>query len=394
VPHRLYGPKGIMFSITYSSVAAIDITDEELGTILIRARASNARLNITGALLYRLGRFIQILEGPEAVVREQFSRISADPRHTVDLTTEETTRSRRFGRWSMGFESATDSVDPIVARRNTLYESLPSASSMPEHPDQAHPTFDWLYEYWLAPEQGLGGRDNDNAPTYDVDGHGPTQSAIDPESQKHFVGSSDVVAFIFDKIMAEVHAGSLLPGDRVNDAKLAERLGVSRTPVREALQKLRDMGVIEVAANRFTRISVIDAEQTTQLLTVFIALYSAVLDEVIPHVPASVIDGLREDRANFLLQVDAGNTVHIASAGVDFYMRLVAESQNVALKKGIYSTIHVIQIGNVHLEKLVGLDVVTLSLSELIAAAETADTSRAKRALLSLTGAAVNTPPS
>lgn len=374
-----------MFSITYSSVAAAEPTDEELGAILIRARATNTRLHLTGALLYRSGRFIQILEGREEVVRERFAKISADPRHTIDLATEATSPSRRFGRWSMGFEPTADIIDPIVALRNSLYDSLPQSRLLTANADPQHPTFDWLYEHWFTP-----------ASTADNDQHAIAHNAAaaDPESQKHYVGSSDVVAFIFEKIMAEVHAGSLLPGDRVNDARLAERLGVSRTPVREALQKLRDMGVVEVAANRFTRISVIDADQTKQLLTVFIALYSAVLDEVIPRVHPGVIDGLRDDRATFLRQVDSGNTVHIASAGVDFYMRLVAESQNDALKKGIYSAIHVIQIGNAHLEELVGLDVVTLSLSELITAAETADPERAKRALLSLAAATVIAPPS
>lgn len=52
--------------------------------------------------------------------------------------------------------------------------------------------------------------------------------------------------------------GRLAPGERLRDVELAETLGVSRTPVREALQRLERSGLVEVSANRWTRVSVPD----------------------------------------------------------------------------------------------------------------------------------------
>ncbi|TAL46104.1 MAG: GntR family transcriptional regulator, partial [Salinibacterium sp.] len=52
---------------------------------------------------------------------------------------------------------------------------------------------------------------------------------------------------VFEQILAAVHAGALLPGQRISDAALAEQFGVSRTPVREALQRLREIGIIEAS---------------------------------------------------------------------------------------------------------------------------------------------------
>jgi DNA-binding GntR family transcriptional regulator len=52
--------------------------------------------------------------------------------------------------------------------------------------------------------------------------------------------------------------GTLPPGERLRDQDLAERLGVSRTPVREALQRLERSGLVEVSPNRYTRVSVPD----------------------------------------------------------------------------------------------------------------------------------------
>ena len=49
--------------------------------------------------------------------------------------------------------------------------------------------------------------------------------------------------------------GRLPPGERLRDVELATWLGTSRTPVREALQRLERIGLVEVAANRYTRVS-------------------------------------------------------------------------------------------------------------------------------------------
>jgi len=49
--------------------------------------------------------------------------------------------------------------------------------------------------------------------------------------------------------------GRLRPGDRLRDVVLAEHMGISRTPVREALQRLERIGLVEVAANRYTRVA-------------------------------------------------------------------------------------------------------------------------------------------
>jgi DNA-binding GntR family transcriptional regulator len=61
----------------------------------------------------------------------------------------------------------------------------------------------------------------------------------------------DVYAVLGEAIIR----GTLRPGDRLRDVELASRLGVSRTPVREALQRLERLGLVEVAANRYTRVS-------------------------------------------------------------------------------------------------------------------------------------------
>lgn len=72
--------------------------------ILEVSKRNNARVNITGALMFNTGCFGQVLEGRREIVESTFERIQRDPRHgEVSLLTFEAITSRSFGHWSMGF---------------------------------------------------------------------------------------------------------------------------------------------------------------------------------------------------------------------------------------------------------------------------------------------------
>ena len=60
------------------------------------------------------------------------------------------------------------------------------------------------------------------------------------------------------RIGAAILDGTLCPGQRLRDVDLARQLGVSRTPVREALQRLERFGLVEIAVGRYTRVSTPD----------------------------------------------------------------------------------------------------------------------------------------
>ena len=66
----------------YESTATQAMTDAKLWTLLQQARSNNEARGITGLLLYASGHFLQVLEGPEQVVRRLFDTIQDDPQHT------------------------------------------------------------------------------------------------------------------------------------------------------------------------------------------------------------------------------------------------------------------------------------------------------------------------
>ena len=88
----------------YSSVQSVEFSPEDIAELLDIARTNNAKLGITGMLLYDKGAFFQLLEGPISVVCPLLEKIQKDERHEhfVKIIQEDITE-RDFSEWTMGY---------------------------------------------------------------------------------------------------------------------------------------------------------------------------------------------------------------------------------------------------------------------------------------------------
>lgn len=71
---------------------------------------------------------------------------------------------------------------------------------------------------------------------------------------------------VFAHIASRIIDGTLAPGQRIRDVKVAEELHVSRTPVREALQRLERLGMVTMYPSRYTEVTSVTPEVVTQTL--------------------------------------------------------------------------------------------------------------------------------
>jgi hypothetical protein len=139
-----------LISITYVSAAAEAMTDDSVAAILVKSRANNRRLGLTGALLYRGGRFIQMLEGPDEQVRARFDIIAADPRHrSVQLISEKTIVERQFPEWTMGFRPVSDVSIRGFAGFDDFFDARRGRARLEHADNEAQQLLEWLAEYWL-----------------------------------------------------------------------------------------------------------------------------------------------------------------------------------------------------------------------------------------------------
>ncbi len=73
---------------------------------------------------------------------------------------------------------------------------------------------------------------------------------------------------VTDEIRDMILRGDLLPGDRLHEKKIADSLGVSRNPVREAIRALEVTGLIEVTPRIGASVTTFDIDDLCQLLAV------------------------------------------------------------------------------------------------------------------------------
>ena len=69
----------------------------------------------------------------------------------------------------------------------------------------------------------------------------------------------------YERILDEIRAGSLIPGDRLTESEIAERLGISRTPVREAMRQLESDGLITQTPRSGSTIRKLDYSEVSEL---------------------------------------------------------------------------------------------------------------------------------
>jgi hypothetical protein len=98
------GSSSDLVSLVYVSAAVLPFSKRDLLDLLAQSRENNAKLEITGMLLFKKGNFLQALEGPRETVLPLYQKIGKDPRH-LRLTTLSQCKitQRDFPDWSMGF---------------------------------------------------------------------------------------------------------------------------------------------------------------------------------------------------------------------------------------------------------------------------------------------------
>jgi hypothetical protein len=130
-PPPLDAPSDGLVTIVYTSLATARFDDERLARLLRRSRSSNADHDVTGVLLYREGRFLQVLEGSDHAVDTVMTRIAADGRHHgIRVLVDEPLAERRFGDWSMAYRPWATPADELPVGFRDTFDDLDGAEAL------------------------------------------------------------------------------------------------------------------------------------------------------------------------------------------------------------------------------------------------------------------------
>ena len=122
--------------------------------------------------------------------------------------------------------------------------------------------------------------------------------------------------------------GTLEPGEQLKDAEIAEWLGLSRTPIREALARLEEYGLVETAPNRYTRVAPLDAGDARDAFTVVAALHSLAASLGVQRLDDPELAGMREANEDFAAALRVNDVDRALAADDRFHGVLVNASAN------------------------------------------------------------------
>ena len=108
--------------------------------------------------------------------------------------------------------------------------------------------------------------------------------------------------------------GTLAPGEQLHDADLCRWLGLSRTPVREALARLADEGLIEMAPQRYTRVTPLEGTAAHDAFPVLASMHALATELAVPSLTAGDRARLERHNEEFIraLRIGDGRAAHSA----------------------------------------------------------------------------------
>lgn len=125
--------------------------------------------------------------------------------------------------------------------------------------------------------------------------------------------------------------GTLAPGERLRDPELEAWLGVSRTPIREALLRLEEAGLVITRPGRSTTVAPVDRRGTVAAQEVVAALHELAARSAVPHLGEADLEAMSSANERFARALDHGVVDEALAADDAFHDVLVRASGNAVL---------------------------------------------------------------
>ena len=136
---------------------------------------------------------------------------------------------------------------------------------------------------------------------------------------------------VHDRLRDAIVDGTLAPGEVVRDTELATWLGVSRTPVREALLRLGETRLVRAAPGRSTVVAEIDLAEVREAHAVVATMHRLAVAEAVARLTPAHLEAMRAANERFTAALRAHDTEAALAADDDFHGVAVAASGNRAL---------------------------------------------------------------
>ena len=136
---------------------------------------------------------------------------------------------------------------------------------------------------------------------------------------------------VYRRVRDAIVDGTLAPGEQLRDQELAVWLGVSRTPVREALLRLQQAGLVASLPGRSTTVASLDNRAARDAQAVVAQMHRLAVHDAVGHLTADDLDRMRDANARFRAALEAGDAEAALAADDELHGIPVSAAGNAAL---------------------------------------------------------------
>ena len=133
---------------------------------------------------------------------------------------------------------------------------------------------------------------------------------------------------VFITLRQAILKGELAPGERLMEIRLANMLGVSRTPIREAIRKLELEGLVVMIPRRGAEVAGISEKSLRDVLEVRRSLEELAMDLAVQRMDSGRMEELEKAQAEFVEAISASDLIRIAQADENFHDVIYAGTEN------------------------------------------------------------------
>jgi DNA-binding GntR family transcriptional regulator len=137
---------------------------------------------------------------------------------------------------------------------------------------------------------------------------------------------------VYRRLRDAIVDGTFEPGEQLKDSELAAWIGVSRTPVREALLRLATSGLVVSHPGRSTYVSTIDSRVLQEARDVVAAMHQLAIRETAGKLSKADVDRMRKANRRFEKALADGDAAKALQADDEFHAVPVSASKNRALQ--------------------------------------------------------------
>lgn len=137
---------------------------------------------------------------------------------------------------------------------------------------------------------------------------------------------------VYIRIRDAIVSSAFLPGEQLRDHEIANWLGVSRTPVREALLRLAQAGLVISAPGKSTIVASVDVRANRDAQAVVVAMHELAIRQAIPLMQAKDFEAMRLANEKFKKAISRGDVDAAIAADDELHNAPVLVAANSAVQ--------------------------------------------------------------